>query len=73
MSPGFELRDRGVAAIGAAERRAHAEAALGEVETVAHGAADAVVRHPAQVRLVDAALVDQVLDQAADRRCRRAP
>jgi hypothetical protein len=43
------------------------EAALDEVEAVARLAADAVVGDPAQVRLIDAALVDQVLDQAADR------
>ena len=43
-----------------------AEAAFGEVEPVAHLAPDAVVRKPAEVRLLDAALVDQILDQAAD-------
>ena len=45
---------------------AHAEAALGEVQAVADGAADAVVRHPADERLVDAALADQILHQPAD-------
>ena len=55
-----------MAAVGAAERRADAEAALGEVEAVAHGAADAVVLHPPDA-LVDAALEHQVFDQAAHR------
>ena len=43
---GLELRDGGVAAIGAADGAAHAEAALGEVQAVAHAAADAVVLRP---------------------------
>ena len=47
-------------------RAADAEAALGEVEPVADGAADAVVRHPADERRVDAALQDEVLDQPPD-------
>ena len=61
----LELRDRRVAAIGAAERRADAEAALGEVEAIAHRAADAVVLDPRHA-LVDAALKHQVFDEAAD-------
>ena len=44
---GLELGDGGVAAIGGAHCGAHAEAAFGEIEAVAGGAADAVVRHPA--------------------------
>ena len=56
-----------VATVRAAERRAQAEAALREVEAVANGAPDAVVLHEADVALVDAALVEQVLEQAADR------
>ena len=65
MVPGVELRDGGVAAIGAAERRADAEAALGEVEPVADRAADAVVLDPRHA-LLDAALEHQVFDEAAD-------
>ena len=63
----LELRDRGVAAVRAAQGRAHAVAALGEVEAVAHRAADAVVLGPAEVRLVHATLVDEVLHEAAHR------
>ena len=44
---GLDLADGGVAAVGAAGGGAHAEAALGKVEAVAHGAAHAVVRDPA--------------------------
>ena len=62
----LELRDRRVAAVGAAQRRAHSEAALGEIEAVAGGASHAVVFHPANERLIHAALVDQVLQQTAD-------
>src|SRR6266571_3746309 len=65
--PRLELRDRGVAAVRAADSGAHAEAALGEVEAVPGAAAHPVVLDPAQVRRVDPALVDQVLDQAAHR------
>ncbi len=64
---GLHLRGGAVAAVGAADRGAHAEAALGEVEAVPDAAADAVVGHPAHVALVDAALQDQVFEQAADR------
>src|SRR5207249_1146727 len=41
-------------------------AALGEIETVARAAADAVVRDPMQPRQIDAALQHQILDEAAD-------
>ena len=42
----LELRGGGVAAIGTAQRAAHAESALGEIQAVAHRTAHAVVRHP---------------------------
>ena len=41
----LELAGGGVAAIGNAHRAAHAEAALGEIQAVAHRAAHAVERH----------------------------
>ena len=63
---GFDLADGGVAAVGAAGGGAQAEAALGEVEAVAHGAANAVVRDPSEQGGVDAALQDEVFDEAAD-------
>ena len=61
----LQLRDGRVPAIRAAQRGAHAKAALGEVEAVAHGAADAVVLDPLHA-LFDAALEHQVFDEAAD-------
>ena len=63
----LELRNGRVAAVGASERRAHAEAAFGKVQTVADCAADAVVLHPLNVRLIHTALVDQILDKPTDR------
>ena len=63
---GLDLADGGVAAVGAAGSGAQAEAALGEVEAVAHCAADAVVRDPADERGIDAALENEVFDEAAD-------
>ena len=44
--PRPQLARRGVTAVGDADRAAYTEAALGEVEPVADGAADAVVRRP---------------------------
>ncbi len=63
---GFDLADGGVAAIGAARGGAQAESALSEVEAVAHGAADAVEGSPFEQGSVDAALENEVLDEAAD-------
>ena len=63
---GPDLADRGVAAVRAANGGAQAEAALGKVEAVAHGAADTIVGNPADKRSVDAAFEDEVLDEAAD-------
>ncbi len=65
-SPDLNLADGGVAAVGAANGGAHAVAALSKVEAVAHGAAHAVVRNPSDERSIDAALQNEVLDQAAD-------
>ena len=63
---GLQLRDGGVPPVGASERRANAEAALGEIQAVADGAADAVIRGPADIFLADAALPHEVFDEAAD-------
>ena len=61
-----KLRGGRVAPVGHAERAAHAEAALGEVEPVAHGASDPVVGHPPDQRRVDPSLEDEVLEQVSD-------
>ena len=61
-----QLRGRRVATVGDADRAANAEAALGEVQPVAHLAPDAVVGDPAEVGSLDATLVDEVVDQPAD-------
>src|SRR5581483_354461 len=60
-------RRSGVRTVRAAEGGPDAEAALDEVEAVADASPDPVVRQPADVRLVDAALQDQILEEAADR------
>src|SRR5215469_9523723 len=49
--------------IRASERRAHAEATLGEIESVSYRAPDAVIRNPSNQRRIDAALKDQIFDQ----------
>ena len=56
----FELRNRRVPAVRTAKRGADAETAFGEIHPVSHGPADTVVFHPFHVRLVNAALVNQV-------------
>ena len=55
---GLELRDGGIAAVGAAFGAAATEAAFDEVESVADGTADAVEGDPADVIGIDAALKD---------------
>ena len=68
---GLELRRGGVAAVGIADGAANAEAALGEVQAVANGAADAVVFAPLDEVGGDAALHDEILDRGGRPRCRR--
>ena len=63
---GFELAGGGVAAVGNADGAAHAEAPLGEIQAVAHRAADAVERRPFDEFGVHAALENKILEQAAD-------
>ena len=64
---GLELGNRRIAAVRAALRPAASEAALDEIETVAHFTADTVERHPADERGVHAALQDEILHQTPDR------
>ena len=61
---GLQMRNRRVSAIVRARRRAYAESALRKIQSVARRSADAIVRHPAHVRLIDATLIQQVLQQA---------
>src|ERR1051325_4862710 len=63
---GLKLARRGMAAIGNAHCTAHAEAAFGEVQTVAHRATDAIVGDPLDEFGVNAALQNKILDQASD-------
>ena len=63
---GFDLADGGVAAVAATGSGAQSESTLGEVEAIANCAANAVERDPAQKGGVDAALEDEVFDEAAD-------
>ena len=65
-SPGLSWLAARVAAVRNAHRAAHAEAALGEIEAVAHRPADAVVGHPLDELGRHAALQDEILEQPAD-------
>src|SRR5262245_36244689 len=60
-----QLRNGRMTTIGTTGSRTHAKTALSKVETVANSTSDAVELHPLHVRLVHAALVDQILDQSA--------
>ena len=62
----LELAGGGMAAVGNAHRAAHAEAALGEVQAVAHRAAHAVEGRPLDEFRVHAALQNKILQQPAD-------
>ncbi len=56
----------GVRPIGDAQSTAYAEAALGEIETHPAVGADAVEGHPFDVRRIDAALENEVLEEQTD-------
>src|SRR5258708_9621630 len=64
--PRFELRDRGMAAIGATHRSPQSKSSLGEIQAVAGLPPYAIVRNPLDIGLVDSPLVDQVLNQPAN-------
>jgi hypothetical protein len=61
-----QLRDRRVTSIRATNRAANTESAFGEIHSISNHAAHAVVPDPRDVRLIDAALIDQVLNKPAD-------
>lgn len=63
---GLELAGGGVAAVGDAEGGADAEAAFGEVQAVACGAADAVEGAPEDELGADASLEDAIFEETAD-------
>ena len=63
--PGDALDVRSVAAIRTTEGRAHSEATFSEVHAVPDGTAYSVIRYPADQRLIDPTLVDEVLQEFA--------
>src|SRR3954464_6904597 len=65
--PSFEMRNSGVPAVVRASSRTHAESPFREIQPVARRTPDAIVSHPADVRLIDATLVHQVLQQPTNR------
>src|SRR5205814_3234325 len=62
----FHLRCGSVSAIRAAQRGAHAESALREIQSVARFSSDTVVIDPAQPREIATALQHQIFDQTSD-------
>lgn len=64
--PRTRPRGRTSQPVHAPQRAADPEAALGEVQAVAHGTADAVVRRPVDEGRVQAAAQDDVLEQPTD-------
>ena len=63
---GFELRGGAIATVGIADRATDAESALGEVQAIAHGAADAVILAPFDELGVHPTLHDEILDEVSD-------
>src|ERR1700682_1641908 len=59
------MGDSGMTSIRASYGGTETESAFCEIQTVAHGAPDAIVRHPLDVRLVYSTLINQILDQSA--------
>src|SRR5437899_1490130 len=63
----FELGDGRVPTVRTAESCAYSKAALGKVQSISHAPAHTVILHPPDQRLIDSALVHQVLKQASHR------
>src|SRR5579863_418018 len=62
-----QLRDRRMPAIGTTQSWTNAESPLGEIQSIPRCAADAVELNPTNQRLIDAALIDKILQQPAHR------
>ena len=59
---GFKLRGSGIASVGNADCAANAEAALGKIQAIAPGAADAIVGAPFDESGIDSTLENKVFD-----------
>src|SRR5437667_11648251 len=68
---GFQLRDGSVPAVGTSNSGPQPKASLSKVQTVTDLPTHAIVFHPPYIGLVYASLIDQVLDQPADRIIRK--
>src|SRR5262245_6551858 len=55
-----------MSAVGASNRAAYSESTIDKVQTVSDCASNTVVGHPSDQRLIDATLINQILDQASD-------
>src|ERR1700722_8163056 len=64
--PRLHLRDGRVSAIRATQRSPYPKPALGEIQTIAHGAAYSVKRRPAHIFLADPALEHEIFKQSSD-------
>ena len=58
---GLKIRNRGVTTVVGTGRRAHSKSPFREIQPIPCGTPDAVVRHPADVRLIDAPLIHEIL------------
>src|SRR5260370_30876747 len=63
---GLQLRDRRMPTIRTTQSRTHAKASLGKIQPVTHTAAHAVILDPFDMRLIDSALINQILHETAD-------
>src|SRR2546425_1700864 len=63
----LQLRDRSVPAVRTPNWGTKPETALREIQPIAHRASNSIKGNPADVRLVDATLINEVLNQASNR------
>ena len=63
---GLQLRNRRMPTIRTTQSSANPKASLGEIQPVTHTTAHAVILDPFEMRLIDSALINQILNQTAD-------
>src|SRR5262249_30360450 len=63
---GLELRNGSMSAVGTSGRPSHSESTIDKVQTVACCPSNTVVGEPADQRLINASLINQVLNEASD-------
>src|SRR5215510_6510158 len=55
-----------MSAVGASNRAPYSESTIDKIQTVSDGASNTVVGHPSDQGLIDATLINEILDEASD-------